>query len=412
MIGILKFLRGFVQIKVWGFAPERFLNLCSNKNILLWDIKKDGDIYYMSISLSGFKKLKGIARKTRVRVVILKRCGLPFLLPKILEKKIFIAGLMLACFFWYWSSLYVWEITIEGNTAITEDMFSDFLKEHGVYVGIKSSKVDIEQLEKDIRKEFGEITWTSAKLSGTELIISVKENDAILEPVQEMGSADLYAPKEGIIVEMIVRSGVPQVKIGDTIEAGCMLVSGSIPVYNEDGTVRNYQYTHADADIYVERKEPVYIELPFTYMKKVYTGRETKQYYIEVGGREFIFGGNKEYLYSDTVANYKQLSPLKGLVLPFSFGTYIRREYQNTECEYTLSEAEKQLSEKYSAFLADLEEKGVQIIEKNVKIDTGSSMWILQGELIVKEKIGEAVPITETEPAEEGMQEAESADSE
>ena len=226
MIGILKFLRGFVQIKVWGFAPERFLNLCSNKNILLWDIKKDGDIYYMSISLSGFKKLKGIARKTRVRVVILKRCGLPFLLPKILEKKIFIAGLMLACFFWYWSSLYVWEITIEGNTAITEDMFSDFLNEHGVYVGIKSSKVDIEQLEKDIRKEFGEITWTSAKLSGTELIISVKENDAILEPVQEMGSADLYAPKEGIIVEMIVRSGVPQVKIGDTIEAAEAVASG------------------------------------------------------------------------------------------------------------------------------------------------------------------------------------------
>ncbi len=44
MIGILKFIRGYVQIKVWGFAPERFLNLCSNKNILLWDIRREGDI--------------------------------------------------------------------------------------------------------------------------------------------------------------------------------------------------------------------------------------------------------------------------------------------------------------------------------------------------------------------------------
>lgn len=398
MIGILKFLRGFVQIKVWGFAPERFLNLCSNKNILLWDINRDGDIYYMSISLSGFRKLKEIARKTKVRVVILKRCGLPFLLPKILEKKVFIAGLLLACFFWYWSSLYVWEITIEGNLAITEDMFSEFLEEKGVYVGIKSSKIDIEQLEKDIRKEFGEITWTSAKLSGTELIISVKENDAILSPVQETEIADLYAEESGVIVEMIVRSGVPQVKIGDAVEAGTLLVSGSVPVYKEDGTVRGYQYTRADADIYLERMEPVHIELPFTYIKKVYTGREEKQYYVEVGGKEFIFGGNTEFLYSDTVTNFNQLSPLKGLVLPIAFGTYTRREYQNTECEYTLSEAEKLLSEKYSAFIADLEEKGVQIIEKDVKIDTGSSMWILQGELKVKEKTGKAVPITETAP--------------
>ena len=129
VIGFLKFLRGYVLIKVWGFAPERFLNLCSNKEILLWDIKKEDDIFYMNISLSGFKKLRSIARKTRVRVVILKRCGLPFLMPGILKKKVFIAGLILTCFFWYWSSLHIWEISIEGNKTITDDMFDDFFKE-------------------------------------------------------------------------------------------------------------------------------------------------------------------------------------------------------------------------------------------------------------------------------------------
>lgn len=46
-------------------------------------------------------------------------------------------------------------------------------------------------------------------------------------------------------------------------------------------------------------------------------------------------------------------------------------------------------------FLAELEEKGVQIIEKNVKIDTGSDIWILEGELTVREKIGAELPFTE-----------------
>ena len=395
MIGFLKFLRGYVLIKVWGFAPERFLNLCSNKEILLWDIKKEDDIFYMNISLSGFKKLRSIARKTRVRVVILKRCGLPFLMPGILKKKVFIAGLILTCFFWYWSSLHIWEISIEGNKTITDDMFDDFFKEQGVYIGIKSDMVDIETLEKEIRKTFKEITWTSAKLSGTELMISVKENDALLSPMQESSSTDLYAQKEGIIVEMIVRGGVPQVKIGDAIEAGTLLVSGSVPVYNEDGTIRSYQYTHADADIYVKRIEKINIQLPFRYLNKVYTGRETIQYYLKYDEKLIEFGQENPYISSDTITEYNRISLLKGLDLPVHYGSNTYKEYQYTESIYTKEEAEKIISEKYSVFLSDLEEKGVQIIEKNVKIDTVGSMWILKGELLVKEKIGNEVIIEE-----------------
>lgn len=194
---------------------------------------------------------------------------------------------------------------------------------------------------------------------------------------------------------MIVRSGVPMVKIGDSVEMGTLLVSGRVPVYNEDATVRYYQYTRSDADIYVERIRPVYEVLPFYYIEKVYTGRETKKYYIKVGGKEFIFGGKPDFAYYDAVMHTQKISPLEGLTLPFSFGSYTYREYQNTERAYTMEEAESLLKEKYLAFLSDLEEKGVQIIEKNVKIDTGSGIWILEGELTVREKIGAELPFTE-----------------
>lgn len=36
----VKRLQGYVKIRVWGFAPQRFINLCSNKGILLWNIEK------------------------------------------------------------------------------------------------------------------------------------------------------------------------------------------------------------------------------------------------------------------------------------------------------------------------------------------------------------------------------------
>lgn len=393
MIRILKFLRGYVQIKVWGVAPERFLNLCGNKNILLWDIKRDGEIYYMCISLAGFRQLKGIARKTRTRVVIQKRYGLPFLLPEIFARKMFLIGLFAACFFWFWSSFYVWDITIEGNYAITEDVFISFLETEGVKVGVKTKSIDIDKLEKKIRSQFREITWTTAKLSGTTLYIAVKENDGILTQKGVFEAADLHAEKDGRIVSMIVRAGIPQVKIGDSVEMGDLLVSGKIPVYNEDTTVKKYQYTKADADIYVERIREVYETLPFDYIKKEYTGRICKRYSVILGGKIYTLGGKPAFRYYDEFSNTKELVPLKGLRLPVILGVVICREYQNKECSYSLSEAEMLLQKKYSVFLAGLEEKGVQIIEKNVTIDTRSGMWVLKGQLRVREKIGTELPI-------------------
>ena len=56
---------------------------------------------------------------------------------------------------------------------------------------------------------------------------------------------------------------------------------------------------------------------------------------------------------------------------------------------YTAEEAKTLLTGQFITFLTSLEEKGVQIIEKNVKIETGSTAWVLRGELLVREKAGE-----------------------
>ena len=78
MIRFLKYMKGYLRVRVWGFSPERFMNLCSNKGILLWDIVKEGDAYCMNITLKGFWEIRPIVKKTGTRVAILERYGLPF----------------------------------------------------------------------------------------------------------------------------------------------------------------------------------------------------------------------------------------------------------------------------------------------------------------------------------------------
>ena len=393
MIEILKYLRGYVRIKVWGFSPERFMNLCSNKQILLWDIVREGEVYYMNINLRGFRQLRPIVRKTGTRAVILERYGLPFFLPRLMRRRIFVAGLFLAVFFWLWSSLFIWDIELEGNYQITTDVFSSFLKQQEIAIGMKKDKLDIELLEKEIRRQFPQITWASARLSGTRLLISVKENDAPIVTAREKasGGSNLVADCDGTIVSILVRSGLPAVKPGDAVEKDTLLVDGRVPVYNEDGTVREYYLVEADADIVMEHVTSFSARLDFDYISKQYTGREKKSYYLRFGEKELKLPAAEPFQVQDSLIRESRPLIFEKLSIPVFLGSRTDREYLNVEHEYTLKEAERELNKKLAAFLASLEEKGVQIIEKDVKIDTNSASWVVSGQFLVREAVGRSV---------------------
>lgn len=395
MVEFLKYVRGYLRIRVSGFSPERFMNLCSNKGILLWKIEREGDVYYMNIHLDGFRALRPIVRKTGTKVAVLERCGLPFFLPKLFRRKAFIGGLMLAVAFWMVSSLFIWDIQTSGNYRITDDVFDTFLREQQVTVGMKKSGLDIGALEKEIRRTFPEITWASARLSGTKLLIEIKENDAPIitqQAAAEKGS-ELVTDYDGTIVAIIVRSGVPKVKVGDAVAKGDVLVAGNVPVYNEDATVREYLYVDADADIWLEHAMSFSARLPFDYIQKEYTGRTRKRFYLRIGNHEWKMPQERPFLVYDSLIRESRPLVFEKLSIPVYQGSYTYREYRNVEHEYTLEQAETLLSEKLRTFLASLEEKGVQIIEKDVKIDTNGGSWVISGQFTVRETVGRSVLI-------------------
>ncbi len=390
MIRFLKYMKGYLRVRVRGFSPERFMNLCSNKGILLWDIVREGDVYYMNITLKGFWEIRPIAKKTGTRVAILERYGLPFFLPRLLKRKTFVLGLVLAIAFWTVSSFFIWDISLSGNYQITDDVFRNFLKENQVRIGMRRDDLDIQELEKQIRRQFPQITWASARLDGTKLLIDIKENDAPIniEEREDTPGTDLVAEYDGRVVSIIVRSGVPQVSIGDMVEKGVVLVEGKVPVYNEDATVREYSYVDADADIMLEHATAFTDSLPFEHIEKRYTGREKSSHYIKLGDRSWALPGNRPFLVYDSVIKETRPLMLERLSVPAFWGTVTYREYQNVEYKYTAEEAKALLNQKLMEFLAELEEKGVQIIEKDVRIETGEEAWVLTGQFLVQEPVG------------------------
>lgn len=388
MIHVLRYLKGYVKIRIWGFAPERFLNLCSRRNIMLWEIQKEKDTYLLYISLSGFWSLKEIARKTKTRVVILKRYGLPFFLFKIKNRFIFLAGAFLAFLVWFLSGYFIWNIQIEGNFRITDNQIRKYLEVQGISETIPKKNINIEELEKKLREKYPEFTWVSVKIDGTDLYISIKENDLISYDAVDERCMDLWAEKDGMITSMIVKKGVAQVKPGDMVSENTLLVSGEIPVYNDDETIKKYLYTAAEADIIVKRTVCYEDKLPLSYVRKVYTGRTSDKIVCHLWGNELTLGKGNTYRYYDTTYENRSLTLWKGITLPIRFGVYHNREYYNMECRYTIKEAEDILKERYRKYVEDLVNEGGSIISETVYMDSVSGYWTYQGEIVSEEKIG------------------------
>ncbi len=402
MLHWVQYIRGYVKIKVWGYSTERLLNLCGNHDILVWDIVNHGDHDTMKISVRGFFALKPLLKKTGTRAAVLQKYGLPFFMSKMQKRKVFVAGLLGCLLFWVIMAGYIWNIEIEGNYVLTEDVLMDYLDEKGVHVAMKKSRLQIEGLEKALREDHDIITWTSVQVKGTTLLIHIKENEMPdyeqnMQQAQEDG-IDLIATRSGTVSYIITRSGVPQVALGDTVEKGDVLVSGAVPVYNEDTTVRKYQFVQSDADILLRYTESLSVKRDILYDEKLYSGRQKEMITLGVNDKEWdIRFGKVPYEQYDISGEKKQVRLLDRLYLPFFYGRKTIQEYEIVRKKHTADEMNNIMQEEWRKIIASLDEKGVQITEKNVTIKKYDDNWVLNARMQLEEAAVESAP-TEIEP--------------
>lgn len=405
---ILQYGKGHVRIRVEGGSYERFLNLCANHNIYLWDLIPSGDAYEMNLSIKEFRELKPLAKKSRVRVRVVERYGLPFFLHRYRNRKLFFAGIMAALGIILFLSCFIWDIHVEGNLHETTEVILEYLKTEEIGHGTWKSGIDCKALASSLRKQFDDFIWVSVKIDGTRLLIDVQENtDLALEDDRVYEDSDLISNVDGTIVKMVTRTGAPEVAAGDEIKKGDMLVRGRLEILDDAGEVSTYRYCAADADIYVKTVYHYKSEFPLTYKDKVYTGNQQNGYFFTAFGKRFTFAlGAGGYELKDTVTLEHQAQLWENFFLPVSWGKIEVKEYENQQKTYTNEEAAKKAGDELSYFLKKIQEKGVQIFENNVKIETSAKTCKAEGDIYLIEKAGKRVAAERVDaPQEKGTDE-------
>ena len=331
---ILFFLRGYVTISVSGHFPERFLNVCTNKNILLWDIVRISEkTLRCRISVKGFKSLIPISYRTGVHVHIIAKHGFPFLLYRYRKRKLLLGGTLLFFMFIICINQFVWAIEIKGNHKVKTADILRVLEEEGVKIGTPLVKIDQLHLKHRALLKLPDLSWLWVDKSGSKLIVDVREG----LPVPDIYDADLYcnvkAAKDGIIDSMIVKNGIPVVKEGDTVLKGTVLVTGKIPASLKP----EIRYVHADAQIFARvwyEKTQRFSRLTQT---RTETGKQKNHYTLTVFGKSIPLFHNAKAPFAefDETTNKTDVSVF-GKYLGITFSKTAYREITVTEARLTL----------------------------------------------------------------------------
>jgi len=276
------YLTGYVRLRVTGIALEKFVNLCISRGIYLWGIARDDQGILLSMGASNFRLLRPIARSTRCRVRILQKKGLPFYCLRLRGRQMLVLGLLLFFTTLYGLGYFIWSIEVSGiSEPIQTKKILAEIYNRGVKIGALKRNIDLDELSRQIILNNPDLAWVNVEFRGTLLMIHLVPKQT--PPLVGM-PCHLVARREGIVEEIIVLVGEPQVGKGQAVAKGEILIRGTLagrPVAAQ-GIVRALIWPAA------------YGRCPRQETERRRTGNSHQIVSLRMGEREIIIRGRDE----------------------------------------------------------------------------------------------------------------------
>ncbi len=286
---LVRILLGYVRIEVEGYYIERFINICTNNKILIWNLKREKGVkLYLNIGINDFKKISQVARKTNCKVRILRKRGIPFFLNRYKKRKIFVLFLILIVLSIFVSSKYVWSVKISIKDDLKLENIEEDIEALGITKGVKKDKIDTDKVINELRLKRDDIAWVGIDIEGTNIKINIVKADKAPNIIDNSDYCNIVASKAGIIKKIIAQNGTAIVKVGDQVQKGDILIAGYM-----EGKYTDTRYVHSLGEV----------EAIVSYQKskeiKFFNQEENRNYTleeaIEIGKNELTLDTKKEF---------------------------------------------------------------------------------------------------------------------
>ncbi len=359
--------RGICRFEVEGLNLARLLGTLGTRYGVT-DVRVGGR--QMRFSVSGKHRADVIALLDNLcyNYKIIKIEGGAPLVANLLKRVGLIVGIMLFATAAAVYPMIVTDVVFDGAYRAEA---VDLLTASGIRKGAFIADGNFSALSKQLLALDG-IAFASVRKTGTRVVVTLKEE---LAQVPEIGlsSGAVKAKKRAVVTRVIVKGGTAEVKYGDVVQAGDVLIGDYILVGEEKVTApalgEVYGNVYYKRTAYFADNEIVKIE------------GESKSY-----TRTGIFGKTpeppkssfKEYTVYTEVAEYGFLIPYRIYRWTFTEIKAIQRENGRTE--------EQMKAEAYSALLEEIAAEGVvkEAVYDVARVDGGTEVTVV---IVAEERI-------------------------
>ena len=329
-----------------SFLGEYTISLPAEKAPVLFEqCKKRGIFFFLPIpqnqcvlvktSLFSCKAFLECAKEMDCECSIVSVKGLPFVLNRYRCRYGIYLGIILSAAILLYSSLFLWEVNVTGNKNISETEILKVLSAHGVGVGTYIPSLDADRTAEYILLDYSPLSSLAINVKGTVATVDVIERVPVPEDTfPKEGYCNLVASHDGIITNVVAAEGHPEVKIGQIVTEGQLLINGF--VQNRYGT---YKVVNATGYVFADVTENLVFEVPLIQKGIKYTGNtETKREIYIIGFPIRLYNDSaSKYEFYETAAKEKQVV-IFGQKLPVTVSEITYREY--IPDAYKLTEAE------------------------------------------------------------------------
>lgn len=378
----ISYIMGYLGLTIEGYYIERFINMCRSNKITIWHLKRKKEVQLdFRVGIHDFKKVCKIAKKTKCKVKINAKKGLPFLIHRYQKRKIFFILLLAVIVLTMLSSNFVWNVDIKEENGQELENIQEDVMQAGLKIGEWKGKINTKEIINKIRLQRKDIAWMGIELKGTNAIVKIVKADEKPEIINEQEYCSIISDKVGMITKINAQTGTANVKVGDTVNVGETLINGWM-----EGKYTGIRYVHAKGEVEAKVWYTKYKNMPYNTTEKRETGNKQTHYAIKFNNFKINFPKKlSNFKIYDTIETENKMKLFSDFYLPISILETTEKEVEEIPKTYTMEEAKdlgiKQLQEELEEEIENKEAivgKNINTYEKKGSIDVYVTYEVLE----------------------------------
>ncbi len=349
--------------KIKGLNQERSFNNIS-KTVSIYNIKKEDDgTSQFEVDYKDAKKTKKFLEQQGFQILSVTNHGILFKFKNLFTRYGIVAGLIFCLLFYILQYNFILQVKVLGQPSEIQSLIKEYVVDN-LNSNFKYN-IDTKEIENSIKAEFDQVSSVSVAIYGQTLLINYNPSTI---PEEMRGEFDpIVSEYDGMITDLELVSGTLNVKVGDIVQKGDVLVHPYI--IDTDGETRQVtpsakitanvwfseSITHYDYRLETKR-----------------TGKKIVSSFVKLGDL-VIYSHDRENNFQEyEVESYSQ--PLtKNLLLPFTLEKIVYYQTQTDEIIEPFEEVQEEVIEKAREKTLIFLDKNAIIIDENYIIkDAGS----------------------------------------